>query len=198
MKKNTQKTTEYFYAKNRKAWRNWLIKNHLTKENCWLILYKKESNTPSVYYAEAVEEALCFGWIDSKPNKRDAESFLLFFSKRKHKSVWSALNKQRIAKLEAAGLLMPAGIAMIELAKQTGTWAALDAVDALAYPADFKKALQKNKTAATCFEAFPKSTKQGILQWILSAKKEETRKQRIAETVSLAAKNIRANQWKPK
>ncbi|MFM2363380.1 MAG: hypothetical protein RLZZ316_2282 [Bacteroidota bacterium] len=198
MGKPLKQAKQEFYAKDRKAWRNWLLKNHAVKENCWLIIYKKESNTPSIYYAEAVEEALCFGWIDSKPNKRDAESFLLFFSKRKPKSVWSALNKQRIAKLDAAGLLMPAGIAMIELAKQTGTWAALEAVDALIYPADFKKALQKNKTAAACFEAFPKSTKQGILQWILSAKKEETRKQRIAETVSLAAKNIRANQWKPK
>ncbi|MDX1937645.1 MAG: YdeI/OmpD-associated family protein [Flavihumibacter sp.] len=189
---------EEFYAKDRKAWRRWLLKNHAVKENCWLIIYKKESSTPSVYYDEAVEEALCFGWIDSKPNKRDAESFLLFFSKRKPKSVWSALNKQRIAKLEAAGLLMPAGIAMVELAKKTGTWTALDAVDALEYPADIMKAFQKNKTAAANFEAFPKSTKQGILQWILSAKKEETRNQRIAETVSLAAKNIRANQWKPK
>lgn len=112
--------TEY-YAKDRKTWRNWLQKNHATAVSVWLIIYKKESGTPSVYYEEAVEEALCFGWIDSKPNKRDTDSFLQFFAKRKEKSNWSALNKKRIATLEAKGLLQPAGIAMIELAKKTGT-----------------------------------------------------------------------------
>ncbi len=182
-------------AKNRKAWRKWLEKNHAVQDNVWLIIYKKESSTPSVYYEEAVEEGLCFGWIDSKPNKRDEESFLQFFSRRKPKSNWSALNKKRVEQLMAAGLMAPAGLAMVELAKQNGTWTALDKVEALEYPPDLQQAFAKNKTALKNFDAFPKSTKRGILEWIGNAKQNETRLKRIAETVSLAADNVRANQW---
>jgi uncharacterized protein YdeI (YjbR/CyaY-like superfamily) len=187
-----------FHAPTRKAWRQWLLKNHQQEESVWLIIYKKESATPSVNYDEAVEEALCFGWIDSKPAKRDAESFLQYFAKRKPKSNWSALNKKRVATLMAAGQLHASGLAMIELAKQTGTWTALDAVEALEYPADLKKAFSKNKTALKNFDAFPKSVKRGILEWIGNAKQEATRARRIEETVSKAAENERANQWKPK
>ena len=184
-----------FYASTRAAWRKWLQANHVKQASVWLIIYKKESSTPSVYYDEAVEEALCFGWIDSKPNKRDAESFFLFFARRKPQSKWSALNKKRVEKLLAAGLMQPAGQAMIDMAKANGNWTALDAVEALELPPDMKKVFAKNKAALKNWEAFPKSAKRGILEWIGNAKTDATRTKRITETVTLAAQNIRANQW---
>jgi uncharacterized protein YdeI (YjbR/CyaY-like superfamily) len=195
--KKAEKAREEFYAKNRQSWRNWLQKNHDKEVNVWLIIYKKGSGTSSVSYEEAVEEALCFGWIDSKPNKRDAESFFQFFARRKPGSNWSALNKRRVEKLLEKNLIHRSGWAMIELAKKTGTWTALDKVDALEYPPDLQKAFSKNKKALANFDAFPKSVKKGILEWIGNAKKEETRKKRIDETVSKAGVNIRANQWRP-
>jgi uncharacterized protein YdeI (YjbR/CyaY-like superfamily) len=94
-----------FYAKNRKEWRTWLSKNHTKEKNVWLILYKKESDVPTVHYDEAVDEALCFGWIDSRPNKRDKQSYYLLFSKRSPKSNWSKANRQRAEVLIKQGLM---------------------------------------------------------------------------------------------
>ncbi len=182
-----------FYAKSRKAWRDWLSKNHLKEKSIWLIIYKKDSDIPSVYYPEAVDEALCFGWIDSKPNKRDEKSFYQFFAKRNPKSNWSKVNKEKVAKLIQEGLMSDSGIGMIELAKKTGTWNALDGVESLKIPDDLLSELQKEKLALENFEKFPKSSKRGILEWILNAKKSETRLKRVLETVYLAKQNIRAN-----
>jgi uncharacterized protein YdeI (YjbR/CyaY-like superfamily) len=145
-----------------------------------------------------VEEALCFGWIDSKGNKRDEESFYLLFAKRNPLSKWSAANKKRVEKLLAAQLIMSGGMVMIELAKQTGTWQALDAVEALTIPVDLEKAFKKNKDSKKYFTAFPNSVKRGILEWISNAKQEVTRSKRIEQTATLAAQNIRANQYNPK
>src|SRR5688572_27536369 len=105
-----------FRAKNRIAWRRWLEKNHTKEKSVWLIMYRKDSNVPSVNYAEAVEEALCFGWIDSIKKKRDAESSIQFFSQRKPKSYWSKLNRERVEKLSKQGLITPAGQSVIDLA----------------------------------------------------------------------------------
>lgn len=190
--------TNSFYAKDRTAWRKWLEKYSDKQTSVWLIIYHKGSNTPSIYYDEAVEEALCFGWIDSKPNKRDDESYYLFFAQRKPKSVWSKINKERAEKLAAQRLLTAKALAIIEEAKKDGSWDALNDVDALRYPDELQKAFAKNKTAARHFEAFPTSVKKGILQWIISAKRVETRQKRIAETINLAARNIRANHYTPK
>ncbi len=187
-----------YYAKSRNAWRKWLEKNHAKEASVWLIMYKKDAGVPSVYYPEAVEEALCFGWIDSKPNKRDEQSYYQFFSKRNPKSKWSAINKASVDRLTKAGLMMPAGMQMVELAKATGTWDALNDIDAIKIPDDLFTALKKNKAAKGYFDAFPKSVKRGILEWISNAKKAETRDKRIAETVEKAAQNIRANQYTPK
>jgi uncharacterized protein YdeI (YjbR/CyaY-like superfamily) len=186
------------HCKNRKAWRNWLEKNHVTAKSVWLIIYKKESGTSSVYYPEAVDEALCFGWVDSLVNKRDEVSYYQYFAKRKPKSNWSKVNKEKVEKLMEAGLMMPAGLAMVELAKQTGTWTALDEVEQSVVPADMQALLNKQPEAQANWDNFPKSVKRGILEWILNAKKPETRKLRVEETVRLAAQNIRANQYQPK
>ena len=190
--KNNIKT---FYAKSQKEWRSWLVKNHSEEKSVWLIIYKKNSGTPSVNYDEAVDEALCFGWIDSKPNKRDEDSFYQFFSKRKATSNWSGVNKKKVDVLIKQGKMTEAGFAMIELAKEKGTWTVLDDVTSLVIPKDLSELLKKNKDAKTYFDLFPPSTKRGILEWIQNAKTEATRTKRISETVELAAKNIRANSY---
>jgi uncharacterized protein YdeI (YjbR/CyaY-like superfamily) len=195
MAKELKNGVDTFYANSRKAWRQWLQKHHATQQSVWLIIYRKESGVPSVYYSEAVDEALCFGWIDSKPNKRDDESFYQFFSKRNPKSNWSGVNKKKVQQLLEQGLMAPAGLAMVQLAQESGTWTALDKVDALEIPADMQAAFKKNKVAEKNFAAFPPSTRRGILEWIGNAKKPDTRQKRIDETVSLAAQNIRANQF---
>lgn len=190
------KGVETFYPKSRKAWRNWLQRNHAKKEKLWLIIYRKESGKRGISYVEAVEEALCFGWIDSTANKRDHESSYLYFAKRSKRSNWSKLNKQRVKKLIKDGLMTQAGFDMIALAKKSGTWTALDHVEDLLIPDDLRKAFSKNKDAKKNFEAFSRSSQKIILGWIAGARRDETREKRIRETVSLASKNIKANHYR--
>jgi uncharacterized protein YdeI (YjbR/CyaY-like superfamily) len=185
------------HAKTRAEWRAWLEQYHTRREGVWLISYKKATGKPRLSYDESVEEALCFGWIDSKPNKIDDERSMLWFAPRKSGTGWSRLNKTRVERLMAQGLVQPAGLIKMETAKQDGSWTALDAVEALEIPVDLAQALAAYETAKQNFEAFPRSAKRGILEWIASAKKPETRMKRIAETAQLAAQNLRANQWKP-
>lgn len=184
------------HPKSRADWRKWLKKNHTQIEGVWVITFKKSSGKPHVSYEDIVEEALCFGWIDSKGNKLDEERTMLWCAPRKAKSNWSRPNKIRVEKLLAAGLMQPAGLAKIEAAQQSGTWTALDQVENLEVPADLESSLKANKDAKTYFDAFPRSVKRAILEWIMNAKKPETRAKRVAETAELAAKNIRANQWR--
>lgn len=189
--------TEY-YPKSRSEWRQWLQENHVQKDGIQLIIAKKGSGLPSLPVADAVEEALCFGWIDSVAHKLDDKRYKIFFFPRNPKSKWSKINKGRVKKLTKLGLIAPAGKKMIALAKKTGTWDALNEVDQLLLPKDLKTAFSKNKKASNFFDAFPPSTKRAILEWILNAKQPETRIKRIKETVDLAEKNIRANQYIPK
>ncbi|MBW4512321.1 MAG: YdeI/OmpD-associated family protein [Scytonematopsis contorta HA4267-MV1] len=196
MKREDKDGVITFHAKSRDEWRRWLMEYHQTEKCVWLIIYRKESETPSVYYDEAVDEALCFGWIDSKPNKRDEESYFQFFSKRNPKSNWSKVNKIKVERLISEGLMTDAGLEMITLAKTTGTWTALDDVENLVIPDDLLLLLNENQAALKYFEAFPRSVKRGILEWIQNAKRPETRAKRIMETVTLAEKNIRANQYR--
>jgi uncharacterized protein YdeI (YjbR/CyaY-like superfamily) len=184
-----------FYAKEQAEWRKWLQENHATQSSVWLIMYKKDSGVPSINYQQALEEALCFGWIDSKPNKRNEQSFYQFFAKRNPKSNWSKINKDKVAQLIERGKMTEAGLAVIEVAKQNGAWMALEEVDNLIIPNDLQELLDVNPTAKQYFDLFPRSVKRGILEWIGNAKQVETRKKRIEETVSLAAQNIRANQY---
>lgn len=185
-----------FLARTREAWRKWLETNHSRSEGVWLITYKKASGKPHLEYSAAVEEALCFGWIDSLPRKLDDQRTMLYFAPRKAGSGWSALNKQRIEKLERLGLLAMAGIAKIEAAKRDGSWSKLDDVETLAIPDDLCTEMKKYKNATAYFDAFPKSAKRGILEWISNAKRPETRRKRVEETARLADMNERANQWK--
>jgi uncharacterized protein YdeI (YjbR/CyaY-like superfamily) len=182
-------------VESRAEWRAWLAANYTRIEGLWLITYKKRSGRPHVSYDEVVEEALCFGWIDSKGNKLDDERTMLWMAPRKPGTGWSALNKQRIAALSEAGLIMPPGLAKIDAAKQDGSWELLDAIERLEIPPDLAAALAENDVAGANFDAFPRSAKRGILEWIASAKRAETRDRRVAETVELAAQNLRANSW---
>lgn len=186
------------YLENRNVWRIWLKENHVSEKNIWLKIYKKQSQTPSVYYNEAVDEALCFGWIDSSIKKGNEEFYYQFFAKRNPKSNWSRVNKVKIEKLMSHGLMAEAGLKMVEIAKETGTWTALDDVENLISPPDLQEILDQNTIAKVYFEAFPRSVKRGILEWLLNAKQAETRQKRIEEIVSLAERNERANQYKPK
>lgn len=185
-------------APTRADWRQWLAGNHATEKSVWLKIYKKTSSTPSVTYDEAVDEALCFGWIDSLAKKGDDQHYLQFFAKRSPKSSWSRVNKNKVEKLTAAGLMTDAGQAMIDLAKRTGTWMDLDDVENLISPPDLQEQLDANPVAKGHFNAFPRSVKRGILEWLLTAKTPATRTKRIVEIVTLAERNERANQYRPK
>jgi uncharacterized protein YdeI (YjbR/CyaY-like superfamily) len=175
--------------------RRWLTLNHTQAEGIWLVTYKKPDprNLP---YDDVVEEALCFGWIDSLPRKLDESRSMLLLAPRKAASAWSALNKKRVAKLIAEDKMQPAGLRTVAAAKAGGHWTRLDAVEALEIPPDLAAAFSKAKSALQNFEAFPRSVKRAILEWIMQAKKPETRAARISETVSKAKDNIRANQWR--
>jgi uncharacterized protein YdeI (YjbR/CyaY-like superfamily) len=183
------------HAASRSEWRLWLIDNHLQSKGVWLIFYKKSSGKPFISYDEMVEEALCFGWVDSTSGTVDAERSMLYFAPRNPKSNWSGLNKARIERLSAQGLMYPKGQEMVELARRSGTWNALDGVEKLEIPDDLQAALKALPHADTYFKAFPKSTIRGILEWILNAKTEATRQKRIQETATLAEQNVRANQF---
>lgn len=169
--------------------------NSQTEMAAWLIIYHKKSSKSSVYYEEAVEEALCFGWIDSVVNKRDDESKYQYFAPRKEKSNWSKSNKLRIERMRKQGLMTERGEKMVALAKELGTWDALVDVENLVVPDDLQKALDRNKRAQKNFAGFPPSSKRIILEWIFNAKRHETRERRIKETVEMAAENIRANHY---
>jgi uncharacterized protein YdeI (YjbR/CyaY-like superfamily) len=189
----TKNKIQAVQGKTRKEWRKWLEKKHQAEKSVWLIIFRKQTKTKSIYYDEAVEEALCFGWIDSKANKRDDESYYLYFAQRKPKSNWSKINRERAGRMIKQGLMTPAGQALIDLAKKTGTWRALADVQNTIIPADLQKLFDENKTAFKNFQAFPPSSKKIILEWILNAKTPGTRQRRILQTIELAAKNIRAH-----
>ena len=185
----TQQELKSYYAKDRKAWRNWLQKNHAKSPGIWLIYYKKDSGKSRVEYSDAVEEALCFGWIDSTMRPLDENSFIQRFSPRKPKSNWSALNKKRIEKLIKEGLMDSAGLERIELAKKNGSWENIDHVENLEIPPDLKKAFLKNKKAWRGFNNFGKFRRKQFLYRLGSAKLPGTRAKRIEEIITLSSEN---------
>lgn len=176
------------YAPNRQVWRDWLTVHHQTTMGVWLVYYKVSSGRPSVRYPEAVQEALCFGWIDSKVKSLDGERYQQVFTPRKPRSVWSKLNKGYVAELQALGLLQPAGLRVIEAAQQDGSWFSLDACEALVIPEDLAQALAMCPAAQAHFEGYPASLKKTILAWIAAAKRPETRQRRIQKAVEAAGR----------
>ncbi len=186
---------EQVTVENRRELREWLAANHTQTDSIWLIRFKKHCGEKYVSYQDVVRESLCFGWIDSLPRKLDADRTMLRISPRKPGSGWSKVNKQYIEELSADGLMTAAGLAKIEAAKLDGSWSKLDGVDRLKVPDDLNAALEQYTNAKTNFNAFPPSTRRGILEWITNAKRAPTRAKRIAETARLAQDNVRANQW---
>lgn len=181
---------------DRAQWRAWLMANHHLRESIWLVFPRKGAGGTWLSNDDIVEEALCFGWIDSLPRRLDDSRSMLRISPRKPGSAWSALNKRRATKMIDAGLMMPQGLAVIDAAKRNGQWDALNAVESLDLPPDLVTALRENGDAMALFEAFPRSVKRGILEWIAAAKRPATRKARIDTTAAMAAVNRRANQWR--
>lgn len=180
-----------FTAATPAEWRAWLAGNAGTAKEVWLIIRHKDSGIPSVRIDEAMEQALCFGWIDGLHRKNDATSSRLRFTPRNPRSSWSRVNRERAARLIAEGLMTERGQAMIDLAKEKGRWQVVP--DGEGVPDDLRARLDADEAARAHFDKFPPSSKRLILEWILTAKKPETRERRIAKTVELAAVNVRAN-----
>lgn len=186
-----KKEIEIFYPTSQIAWRKWLEKNHLSKQAVWLVFYNKKSEQKSITWSEAVDVALCFGWIDSKKVKIDAETSHQFFSKRKPKSTWSKINKEKVEKLIEQGLMTEAGLRSIETAKQNGSWTILDGVEELIIPEDLEAVFADKPNAKDFFLGLSKSVKKIILAWLVFAKTNETRQKRINEIVESAGQNLK-------
>ncbi len=176
----------------RQELRDWLVANHATADAFWLVSFKKHVTDSHVPYGEIVEELLCYGWIDGRTRRVDADRTMLLVAPRKPGSTWSALNKRRVARLERTGLMTAAGRKKIDAAKHDGSWCFLDDVEGLVIPEDLASALEKNRTAQRNFDAFNDSAKKVILLWIKTAKRSETRERRVSETARLAAMGIKA------
>ncbi len=185
----------YFFQKTGQPGVYGSIKHHAKRRSIWLGYRKLAGGKKNITYSEAVEEALCFGWIDSKANKLDEKRTVQYFARRNPKSNWSQLNKQRVSRLVAENRMQQAGLDAVHIARENGTWNGLDAVERLVVPDDLQRALSGRKQAEAYFKAFPKRAKRAILDWINSAKRPETRLKRIKETVLLASKNLRANSY---
>jgi uncharacterized protein YdeI (YjbR/CyaY-like superfamily) len=180
---------EQVTARDRVEWRAWLAERSASAPGAWLVLVKKGSGTPSVSYDEAVEEALCFGWIDSVTRGLDSERRVQMFTPRKRKSPWSKSNRERVARLTAAGMMADAGLAAIEAAKRDGTWTMFDGIEDLQVPDGLRAALAANPDAERHFAAFSASVRQQSLWWIADAKRPETRQRRIEQVVIAAAEH---------
>jgi uncharacterized protein YdeI (YjbR/CyaY-like superfamily) len=172
-----------FYPRNREEWRNWLEINHEAATFVWLVFYKKNSGNPTIIYSDAVDEALCFGWIDSKLKPVDEMEYHLFFCKRKPKSVWSKVNKEKVESLIASGKMTTAGLATIEMAKENGYWSLLDGAEALEIPPPLEAAFRANQNVELFFTSLSRTDKRNILQWLALAKRPETLQKRIGEII---------------
>jgi len=187
---------ETYCPKSRTEWRNWLEEHHQSKQSVWLVYFKSSTNVPSLSWSEAVDEALCFGWIDSTKKTIDHERYMQYFSRRKPSSTWSKINKDKVAQLIQDNLMTKAGFDSIETAKQNGTWSLMDDVEKLIVPEDLSIALNQNEGAMEFFQGQSKSIKKMMLHWVVTAKRVETRQKRIAELAQLAAKGTKPKQFR--
>jgi uncharacterized protein YdeI (YjbR/CyaY-like superfamily) len=182
---------EHLYFKNSDEWRKWLHENHEKSTGEYLIFYRVNSSNESMRWEEAVQVALCYGWIDSTVKKVDDERRKQLFTPRKEKSVWSKVNKNYIDKLIANNLMHESGLKKVEIAKQNGSWNSLDAVENLEIPADLKSVFDKNEVAFTNYQSFSFHYRKSYLYWLNQAKRQETRDSRIAEIIRLCKNNIK-------
>lgn len=180
------------HADDRAEWREWLDANHATARGAWLVTWRPGSGRASLEYDGAVEEALCFGWVDSTAGQVDDERRKLYFAPRKPRSAWAASNKARVERLIAEGRMAAPGLAAIERAKANGSWEVLDSVERLEVPDDLASAMQTRPPAAVNFAAFPPSARKMLLAWVALARRPETRAARITEIAEAAAQNQRA------
>jgi uncharacterized protein YdeI (YjbR/CyaY-like superfamily) len=178
---------ERFFAPTREVWRTWLAEHNATSAEIWLVLGKKNSGVQTVSLEEAVEEALCFGWIDSQLKRIDERTHALRFSPRKPKSIWSQSNKERVRRLIAQGRMTPAGLALVEAAKASGQWDAATRREVLMeLPAELEAALAARPGAREGFARLPDSLKNQFIYWVAEAKRAETRRRRIDEVIRRA------------
>jgi uncharacterized protein YdeI (YjbR/CyaY-like superfamily) len=191
-----KKDKETFYPTNREEWRLWLKNNHSSLTSVWVIFYKKNAQLPTISWSEAVDEALCFGWIDSTKKTIDKERYIQYFSRRKPNSIWSKINKEKVAKLIQNDLMTKAGFDSIEIAKQNGSWTIMDDVEKLIIPNDLKKELESNPNSKEYFWSLSKSKRKEMLAWIVLAKRTETREKRIKEIAECANKNLKPKQFR--
>jgi uncharacterized protein YdeI (YjbR/CyaY-like superfamily) len=181
----------------RADWRAWLAANHRTASGVWLVSWKKSTGKPIVGYEESVEEALCFGWIDGVYNPVDDERSMQYFAPRKPRSTWARSNKERVARLEAAGLMAEAGLAAVATARANGSWASLEVIDSLVVPDDLAAALAEHPGAREHFDASSVSVRHSALAWVYQAKRPETRARRVEQVVAVAARlEPIANLWR--
>ena len=179
-------------ADDRATWRAWLEANHATASGAWLVTWRPRSGRVGLDYEAAIEEALCFGWVDSTGGRVDDDRGKLYFAPRKPRSGWAATNKARAERLIAAGRMAPAGLAAIERARANGSWELLDSVERLEVPDDLAAALAALPLAAANFAAFPPSARKQLLGWVAFAMRPETRTARIRQIAEAAARNERA------
>ena len=191
-----KKEIETYCPGSRADWRKWLAENHQSKPSIWLVYFKRSTKIASLSWSEAVDEALCFGWIDSTKKTIDKERYMQYFCKRKPTSMWSRINKEKVAKLIQDNQMTKSGFDSIEIAKQNGTWAMMDDVENLIIPEDLKLALNENGSSMAFFQRQSKSTKKLLLHWVVTAKRKETRKKRIEEIARSAATGVKPKQFR--
>ncbi|MET0326176.1 MAG: YdeI/OmpD-associated family protein [Ilumatobacteraceae bacterium] len=181
-----------YHAESRAQWRAWLAAHHDTERGVWLCSWRTPTGRPTCPYADAVEEAICFGWIDATVNVLDDERALQLMTPRKAKGTWTRLNRRRVEAMEAAGLMTDAGRRAVEIARRNGSWTIYDPVEDLLEPVELAAALDAEPAARQHWDAFPPSAKKMMLWWVISAAKDETRQRRIASIVEKAATGQRA------
>ena len=179
-------TMKQVYVKIRTEWRNWLTQNHYKNSGIWLVFYKKHSSKPAIEYDAAVEEALCFGWIDSTIKKLDDKRYVRKFTPRKSNSPWSELNKKRVRKLTRQGLMTESGVARVAEAKESGLWKkSYRSKISFEFPKELESALAKNKKAKEFFDQLAPTYQKQFIGWISVAKRQETKTRRVAESIDL-------------
>lgn len=189
-----EKEIETYCPESRTDWRKWLEKNHQSEQSVWLVYYKASTKNASLSWSDAVDEALCFGWIDSTKKTIDEERYMQYFSRRKPNSNWSKINKEKVTKLIQNNLMTKTGFDIIETAKKNGSWTILDEVEALVIPEDLREELANYKGSTEYFKSLSKSNKKILLYWVVSAKRKETRQKRILEIAESASKNLNPKQ----